>query len=329
MAVVKCAVEMGIPDVLETQEHPITLEELSSLLGCHALSPLHRIMRFLSHRGLFKEEIKGNQEGHIYYTQTPLSRLLVKKGNKSMAALFLLESSPVMLAPWHQLSNRVLIHGAGAFEGAHGEDLWQYVASNPEHSKLFNDAMACDASLSVSAIIKQCPEVFEGVGTLVDVGGGNGTTLGTLVKACPWIHGINFDLAHVVETAKNCEGVERVAGDMFKSIPKGDAIFLKWTLHDWADEECIQILKNCREAIPSNNGKVIIVEAVIDLDEEGKSKELAQVGLMMDMVMLAHTTKGKERTSKEWTYVLNAAGFNRIVFKNNIQAIQSVIIGYP
>ena len=41
---------------------------------------------------------------------------------------------------------------------------------------------------------------------------------------------------------------------------------MQWVLHDWSDEECIQILKKCREAISNSkeNGRVIIVEAVID-----------------------------------------------------------------
>ncbi|KAG9151823.1 hypothetical protein Leryth_002098 [Lithospermum erythrorhizon] len=142
-----------------------------------------------------------------------------------MVALFVLESSPVMLAPWHELiSSRVLINVASAFEGVHGEDVWKYAAKNPGHSKLINGKRA---RLSVPAIIEHCPEVFQGVRTLVDVGGGNGTTLSALVKAFPWIHGINFDLPHVVSTVGKCDHVVGIAGDMFKSIPKADAIFIK------------------------------------------------------------------------------------------------------
>ncbi|GAA0185475.1 methyltransferase [Lithospermum erythrorhizon] len=228
-----------------------------------------------------------------------------------MVALFVLESSPVMLAPWHELSSRVLINVASAFEGVHGEDVWKYAAKNPAHQR--RDGLRCSAF---------------GVRTLVDVGGGNGTTLSALVKAFPWIHGINFDLPHVVSTVGKCDHVVGIAGDMFKSIPKADAIFIKWVLHDWSDDECIQILKNCREAIPKETGKVIIAEAVIDSDEEKNKKQLADVGLMLDMVMMAHTTKGKERTSNEWTSILKAAGFNRLIFKN-IEAVQSVILAYP
>ncbi|CAK9177888.1 unnamed protein product [Ilex paraguariensis] len=322
MAVVKCAIELGIADVLETHEAPMPLPQLSSTLGCSP-SSLHRIMRFLIHRGIFKENSTG--QCSVGYVQTPLSRLLMKHGEKSMAPLLLLESSPVMLAPWHNLRTRVLATGTSPFEAAHGEDVWSYAMTNPAHSKLINDAMACDARVAVPTIIYGCPEVLEGLGSLVDVGGGDGTTLGILVKACPWIRGINFDLPHVVSVAMPCDGVEHVGGNMFDSVPKADAAFLKWVLHDWGDDECIHILRKCREAVPSNTGKVIIVEAVIEEEEGDKLKD---VRLMLDMVMLAHTNKGKERTLKEWAHVLKEAGFTRLSVKH-IQAVQSVIEAYP
>ena len=143
-----------------------------------------------------------------------------------MAAFILMESSPVMLAPWLSLSARVLANGTSSFEKAHGEDLWSYTAANPDHSQLFNEAMACDARLVVPAMIQGCPGLFYGLSSLVDVGGGNGTTIKLLVKACPWLQGINFDLPHVVSVAAEISGVEHVGGDMFESVPKADAAFI-------------------------------------------------------------------------------------------------------
>ena len=72
----------------------------------------------------------------------------------------------------------------------------------------------------------RCGEIFDGVGCLVDVGGGNGTCLSILVKACPWIKGINFDLPHVVSVSKEYEGIQHVGGNMFDSVPKADAAFI-------------------------------------------------------------------------------------------------------
>ena len=226
MAVVKCAIELGIADTLESHGRPMTLLELSSALGC-APSTLYRIMRFLVNRRIF-EEIKSDSPACLY-AQTALSRLLMSSGESSMATLVLMESSPPMLGPWHGLSARVKAEGADSsapFEAANGEDLWSYGAANPGHSQLINEAMACNARVTVAAMIDGCLEVFDGIGTLVDVGGGNGTTLRMLVKACPWIRGINFDLPHVVSVALDSNGVDHVGGNMFDSVPKADAAFL-------------------------------------------------------------------------------------------------------
>ncbi|KAF3644643.1 Caffeic acid 3-O-methyltransferase [Capsicum annuum] len=56
--------------------------------------------------------------------------------------------------------------------------------------------------------------------------------------------------------------VEQVGGDMLVIVPKADAIFMKWICHDWSDDHCIKLLKNCYEALPAN-GKVIIAECIL------------------------------------------------------------------
>ncbi|XP_015059880.1 acetylserotonin O-methyltransferase-like [Solanum pennellii] len=333
MAVIKCAIELGIADFLEKNQEPISLNQLSIALGCCSTS-LYRILRFLINRGIFKET--STKSGKNGYVQTPLSRLLIKEGENSMAAFLLFESSPVMLAPWHNLSARISSkdNSTPAFDAAHGKDIWKYAEADSGLSNLLNNAMACDAKVTVSAIIDSCPEIFEGVNTMVDVGGGDGTTLRLLVEAFPWINGINFDLPHVASVAPHAIGVVHVGGDMFNYVPKADAAFLMWVLHDWGDEECIQILTKCREAIPKDKGKVIILEAIIGEKEENNiirgsnNEKLKDVGLMLDMVMMAHTSNGKERTSKEWAYVLNEAGFGRHTI-SHINAVQSVIQAYP
>ncbi|KAL4572788.1 hypothetical protein LXL04_019573 [Taraxacum kok-saghyz] len=224
MAVIKCAIELGIPDILQKHENPMTLAELASEIGCSS-SSLHRIMRFLIQYKIFQE--KPISETTLGYAQTPLSRLLTRDGKNSMADFVLLESSPVMLAPWHKLSARVLSKEDSPFGAVHGgDDVWKFAAANPGHSKLIDDAMACDARVAVRAVIEGCPEVFEGLKTVVDVGGGDGTALRLIVEGCPWIKGINFDLPHVVSVAPVCKGVEHVGGNMFDRIPKADAAYL-------------------------------------------------------------------------------------------------------
>ena len=106
---------------------------------------------------------------------------------------------------------------------------------------------------------------------------------------------------------------------------------MQWVLHNWGDKECIRILEKCREAVPREKGKVIIVDAVIEEKEnheKGGKSTLKDMGLMLDMSMMAYTTTGKERTLKEWDYIIKKAGFSRYTVKP-ILTIQSVIEAYP
>ncbi|CDY17514.1 BnaC03g65490D [Brassica napus] len=300
IAAAKCAIDLKIPEAIENHpsSQPMTLAELSSTVSASP-SHLRRIMRFLVHQGIFKEvPIKdGLTTG---YTNTPLSRrmMITKRDGKS-------------LAPF---------------------DLWALAEDNPCFSEMINEAMACDTRRVVPRVARACDDLFDGVATVVDVGGGNGEAVGILVKEFPWIKGFNFDLPHVIEVAQVLDGVENVGGDMFDSIPKCDAVFIKWVLHDWGDKDCIKILKNCKEAVPANIGKVVIVESVIRENKktmivEERDEKLEHVRLMLDMVMMAHTSTGKERTLKEWDFVLNEAGFARYEVRD-IDDVQCVIIAY-
>ncbi|KAF3327814.1 S-adenosyl-L-methionine:O-methyltransferase [Carex littledalei] len=144
--------------------------------------------------------------------------------------------------------------------------------------------------------------------TLVDVGGGVGVILSMITSKYPKIKGINFDLpqravlialctqilpryvhySHLSFSIKKQRkvhydvmsvmvsgriGVEHVGGDMFASIPIGDAIciMMKWILHDWSDEHCQNILKNCYKALPEN-GKVIILDCIVPTNPDATAR---------------------------------------------------------
>ena len=229
IAVVKCAIKLGIPDVLENHAC-MTLAELSSALGCSP-SSLYRVMRFLTHFGVFKAVRTDDDQGSsVAYAQTTVSRLLTKN---RLGPLVLFESCPVMVAPRHVL-NEFLVSGnpdVSPFERAHGVDVWQYTEANPSFNELFNKGMASAAGFIISTVVENYSAAFEGIACLVDVGGGNGTTLRSVVKACPWItRAINYDLPHVIPSSDDDGGVEHVGGDMFKTVPKADATLLM--VHD-------------------------------------------------------------------------------------------------
>ncbi|KAL9408487.1 hypothetical protein AB3S75_046953 [Citrus x aurantiifolia] len=96
-------------------------------------------------------------------------------------------------------------------------------------------------------------------------------------------------------------------------------------LHDWGDEACIKILKNCRKAIPEKIGKVIIVDIVLQPDGSGLFDETR---LVVDLLMMVDLSGGKERTELEWKKILEKGGFPRYrIIK--IPALQWIIEAYP
>ncbi|KAI4331921.1 hypothetical protein L6164_016867 [Bauhinia variegata] len=163
------------------------------------------------------------------------------------------------------------------------------------------------------------------IGSLIDVGGGIGETVSEIAKSYPHIKCINFDQPHVVATASKYEGVTHVGGDMFQAIHKADAVFMKWVMHDWSDENCVKILKKCKEAIPEERGKVIIVDFVLKPEGDGIFDD---TGFVFDLLMIAHASGGRERTELEWKKVLQEAGFPRYNIIT-IKALPSIIEAYP
>jgi hypothetical protein len=111
---------------------------------------------------------------------------------------------------------------------------------------------------------------FSGFRTLVDVGGGHGTLLTTMLHAHPQLHGIVFDQPHVVAGARSRIASEAltprcdvVAGDFFQAMPHGgDAYILKSIIHDWDDEQSVAILTNCRQAMTAAV-RLLVVETVV------------------------------------------------------------------
>jgi cyclopropane fatty-acyl-phospholipid synthase-like methyltransferase len=150
---------------------------------------------------------------------------------------------------------------------------------------------------------------FSGIGTLMDVAGGHGFVLCSILKRYPKMKGILLEMEHVAPGAEQriCDDqlqqrCKVVVGDFFKGVPEGaDAIVMKHIIHDWDDARAIALLKNCHAALPKN-GKVILLEAVVP---EGDEPSFSKV---LDLEMLA-ATGGLERTEKQYRKLFEDAGF--------------------
>jgi SAM-dependent methyltransferase len=148
------------------------------------------------------------------------------------------------------------------------------------------------------------------MGTLVDVAGGHGLLIRTILRANRKLRGILFDLPHVTAGAPAllrsggfADRCRIVSGDFFASVPEGgDAYIMKHIIHDWDDERAVQILKNCHRAMRPG-GIVLIVDAVIP------SGNAAHFGKLLDLEMLVLTPRGRERTRAEFQDLLKRSGF--------------------
>jgi hypothetical protein len=143
----------------------------------------------------------------------------------------------------------------------------------------------------------------------VDVGGAAGALVQALLLDNPKLEGIVFDLPNVVEGAapgKNPELANRIqfaGGDFFKQVPAGDLYLLKWVLHDWSDQDCLTILRNCRRAaLPG--ARLVVVEALFEPEAEPFTP-LADLNMMILLT-------GRERTLPEYQKLFSEAGFGSI-----------------
>lgn len=229
----KSAVELRIPDIIHSHGHALTLSQIVSSIDSASPSPditcLARIMRLLVRRNIFTAHQDGGDSGETLYGLTHSSRWLLRDSELTLAPMLLMETNSALMAPWHCFSQCVKQGGPWAFEKAHGRDIWHFFSENPGFNRLFNDGMACTARITMKAILTGYKGGFADVGSLVDVGGGIGSTVAEIVKSYPNIKGINFDLPHVIATAPVFHGVSHVGGDMFVegNIPNADAIFMK------------------------------------------------------------------------------------------------------
>jgi hypothetical protein len=196
--------------------------------------------------------------------------------------------------------------GRSGMEVAHGMSTFEFFEHHPEAGAKFDRLMQDINAGEQEAVAEAYP--FGGVELLVDVGGGNGSMLATLLSRHPGLRVILFDQPSVIgrgapALAAHADRCEAVGGDFFDAVPAGgDVYLLSHVLHDWPEEGCVRILESCRRAMRPG-GRVLAVEMVIPPDDS------PHPGKMSDMVMIAFNGAGMERTQAEYAELLDRAGY--------------------
>jgi hypothetical protein len=179
--------------------------------------------------------------------------------------------------------------------------IWPYLQEHPDEAELFGHAMTAKAAAEVAAVVQAYD--FSAFTTIADIGGGRGHLLQAVLDTAPGAEGVLFDLPDVVKPLSPGTPRLRVqGGDFFTDpLPQADAYLLMEILHDWADEQCVEILSAVRRAA-RDTSRLLVIEGV--LDEERVDPR----GRTLDLVMLT-VTGGRERTSGELAALFARGGF--------------------
>ncbi|BAT83282.1 hypothetical protein LR48_Vigan843s002600 [Vigna angularis] len=307
---IKWMIELGIPDIIHNHGQPISFPKLVSILQIppSKVRGVKSLLRYLAHNGFLQIlRVNHNTEENEGYALTAASQLLVKGTDHCLAPMVEYVTNPNAAHVWSHLKKWTYEDDLTLFDVSLGSTIWDFLGKNPAMNESFNEAMASDSQM-MNLALRGCNWVFEGVESIVDVGGGTGTTAKAICDAFPNVKCIVFDRPQVVEKLSGTSNLTYVGGDMFESIPKADAVLLKWILHDWNDEDCKKILENCKEAISGKGErrKVIVIENVINegQDEQG----VTGLKLALD-VKITCLLNGKERREEEWEKLFVEAGF--------------------
>ncbi|KAJ4880617.1 O-methyltransferase family protein [Raphanus sativus] len=293
-------IAFGLPTKPTNPEAPMLLDRMLRLLVSHSVLKC-RIVE------TGEKDITGKI--NMVYAAEPVCTFFLNHGPESgtFKSLFMLFQSQVFFNTWTHLKD-LIQEGKDTFNSAHGMRLFEYIGLDEQFACMFNRAMSESATMFMKKILETY-KGFKDINTLVDIGGGLGTTLNLITSKYPQIKGINFDLDMVLAQAPLYPGVEHVSGDMFIEVPKGDAIFMKCILHDWADGDCVKILKNCWKSLPEK-GKVIIVDIVTPIEPK-RDDPFSNIVFSMDMLMLTQCSGGKERSFSQFEALASASGFLR------------------
>ena len=302
---ISCLARLGIPDLIE--DGPKSADELASRIGVEPRA-LYRLMRATASAGVLSEGPDGR------FSQTRLSAVLRSEASPSLRSWAIFMTGELQLRGWGHLDYCVRT-GKQAPEQIYGKPVFEYFREHPQEAENFNQAMTELSSIESPAVVEAFD--FGGLRSIVDVGGGHGLLLATVLERNPHMRGILYDRQAVIDGAKSgplktlMERCTLVSGDMFASVPAGaDAYMMKYIIHDWPDDVCVKILQHCRRGV-NPGGKLLVVDHVI---QPGNSFDFAK---FMDLEMLLFPG-GWERTERQFGDLLAAAGWrlNRIVSTN-------------
>ncbi len=296
--VVRAAADLRLADHLAGG--PRTAGEVAALEASdpHAT---YRLMRACTGLGLLTCDDDGR------FAVTAAGALLQAGVPGSLRDHALAFGAPGHWLPWGRLPEAVRTGGTRA-AAVLGAGLFDYLAGQPEEAAQF----AASMQALTGAVAADAARVIDvaGVSLAVDVGGGTGQLVRELMRVNDGLRGHVLDLPEAAKAAREAADADGLgarfsaeAGDFFAAVPAADLYLLKAVLHDWDDDSCARILRNCREAARPG-GRLIVIENVIR--DPGRDR----FATLLDMNMLA-VTAGQERDLAAYDALFAASGWRR------------------
>jgi protein-L-isoaspartate O-methyltransferase len=303
--VIYVAAKLGIADLLK--ERPKDVLQIAAATGVNS-AVLRRIFHFLVSRGLLGDLGDGR------FALTQLGQLLRSDRLDSVhqRAIF---NAEVLFPLWGELLHSVT-SGQSAATRVFGKPLYEHLAEHPETRVLFDRTMASGARHRHGPAVAAYD--FSRFNTILDVGGGNGALLISILQAYPGPRGIVFDLPPAAERARqNIEAAglsdrcSVIGGDALETVPPGaDAYILSNFLIDMDDDRASTILGRCRSAM-ADTGTLLLIEWVVPTADEKPDPFRSWETASMDLIMLAigGSGGGRVRTAAEFRELLTTSGF--------------------
>lgn len=304
------AADLAISDLLA--DGPRTVAELAVDSRADE-DTLHRLLHALATVGVYDERPDGS------FALTDLGDGLRSDLPGSLRPLARTLNCHALWSAYGHLGHSVRT-GENAFEALHGHDVWTHRRGHPDENDIFNQNMTSLTSMVAEAVAQTYD--FSPFASVVDVGGGQGLLLETVLAGHAHLSGTVFDQAHVVAQAPLTEALRprwsSRSGSFFDEVPAADVYLLKSILHDWPDEPCVDILRTCARSLRPG-GVVLVVEMV--LGRPGFEVDAA----FSDVNMLV-LPGGRERTEEQYAGLFAAAGLtlSRVV---DTQTRMSVLEG--
>ena len=290
------AVKLGLPDHVAAGR--TTSDELAESTGARTAG-VRRLMRLLVAMRVFE----GNETSG--YRSTPMSEAL-RSGSPSMRDMCLLHGEEYYAAWGHAHSSISSV--SSGFEAAYGSSFYDYLSEDADTARRFQGTLNAG-----NMFFHKVPDAFDFTGskTIVDVGGGGGHLLATILAATPDAKGVLFDREHMMPKAGEhlaaTVGLDRVtlvSGDMFTGVPTGgDVYILSRALAGWKDDAVVRAFENCRRAMSGPAARLLILDRFVVDDNSSVLPALWDLHLLM-------ITGGAHRSLRHVTELLDRAGLN-------------------